>query len=568
MVPTSRVSDNSNFSKSSGVLMKLTGDVGRDQIRRLEGLSPFELEGYLNQIASKQERGSAAAMLNAGRGNPNFVATTPREAFFRLGLFALEECRRAHEWDSEMAHSPALEGAGARFRRWLEAHDGESGVDLLRRTLDYGVCELSFDEDEFTWELVDSIIGDHYPTPPRMLEYNEAITRRYLVREMGVQTAGRDDHYDVFATEGGAAAMTYLFNTLKANWLLSRGDRVAMMTPIFTPYLEIAGLPDFAFDTVHIDASARTERGLQTWQFSDTEIDKLRDPAVKLLFCVNPTNPPSVRIADATLDRIAKIVATDKRDLMIVTDDVYATFIDGFRSLMAVLPRNTATVYSFSKFFGATGWRLGAIAVHSDNVFDRLLGRLPEEALTELDARYKGLTLEPRKLKFIDRLLADSRNVALAHAAGLSLPQQCQQLLFCAYCLLDGDDHYKRVAQRIVNDRLKTLLDGMQVTIPDDPNRVGYYIELDFLDWGERKFGKGFAAFLQERYEPEDLLFRLAEKTSVVLLPGLGFAGPPWSVRVSLANLTDADYERIGRGMMQISEEYVAEWKKARTAAS
>lgn len=32
-------------------------------------------------------------MLNAGRGNPNWIATTPREAFFLLGKFGLEECR-------------------------------------------------------------------------------------------------------------------------------------------------------------------------------------------------------------------------------------------------------------------------------------------------------------------------------------------------------------------------------------------------------------------------------------------------------------------------------------------
>ena len=33
-------------------------------------------------------------MLNAGRGNPNWVATTPRSAFFLLGQFAIEESKR------------------------------------------------------------------------------------------------------------------------------------------------------------------------------------------------------------------------------------------------------------------------------------------------------------------------------------------------------------------------------------------------------------------------------------------------------------------------------------------
>ena len=58
---------------------------------------------------------------------------------------------------------------------------------------------------------------------------------------------------------------------------------------------------------------------------------------------------------------------------MIISDDVYGTFVDNFRSLMADLPYNTIGVYSFSKYFGVTGWRLGTIALYEDNVFDKLL---------------------------------------------------------------------------------------------------------------------------------------------------------------------------------------------------
>lgn len=49
--------------------------------------------------------------------------------------------------------------------------------------------------------------------------------------------------------------------------------------------------------------------------------------------------------------------------MMVITDDVYGTFIKGFRSLMYVLPYNTICLYSFSKYFGATGWRLAAMAL-------------------------------------------------------------------------------------------------------------------------------------------------------------------------------------------------------------
>ena len=115
---------------------------------------------------------------------------------------------------------------------------------------------------------------------------------------------------------------------------------------------------------------------------------------------------------------------------MIVTDDVYGTFVEGFNSLMNELPQNTLCVYSFSKYFGATGWRLGVIALYEDNIYDNMLPAFPEKVKEKQAKRYETLALRPEKLKFIDRLVADSRLVALNHTAGLSLPQQMQMMLF------------------------------------------------------------------------------------------------------------------------------------------
>lgn len=90
-------------------------------------------------------------------------------------------------------------------------------------------------------------------------------------------------------------------------------------------------------------------------------------------------NPPSVSVKQETVNQLKDIVANHNPDLMIISDDVYGTFVDGFRSLMADLPYNTIGVYSYSKYFGVTGWRLGIIALYEDNVFDKLLGDLDEE---------------------------------------------------------------------------------------------------------------------------------------------------------------------------------------------
>ena len=87
--------------------------------------------------------------------------------------------------------------------------------------------------------------------------------------------------------------------------------------------------------------------GLHTWQYPDSELEKLRDPSIKLLCLVNPSNPPSVALDDASRARLVSLVKNERPDLIIISDDVYGTFVPHYRSLLADLPYNTACVYSF-----------------------------------------------------------------------------------------------------------------------------------------------------------------------------------------------------------------------------
>ena len=47
----------------------------RSRQRDLEQLSPFELKDYLITLAKGTQQTAALTMLNAGRGNPNWIAT-------------------------------------------------------------------------------------------------------------------------------------------------------------------------------------------------------------------------------------------------------------------------------------------------------------------------------------------------------------------------------------------------------------------------------------------------------------------------------------------------------------
>ena len=50
--------------------------------KKMESISPFELKNRLIDMADESLKKTARTMLNAGRGNPNWIATAPREAFF------------------------------------------------------------------------------------------------------------------------------------------------------------------------------------------------------------------------------------------------------------------------------------------------------------------------------------------------------------------------------------------------------------------------------------------------------------------------------------------------------
>jgi len=535
------------------------------EMKELEKLSPFELKDKLIQLASEQGKASTRQMLNAGRGNPNWIATTPREAFFALGRFGIEESKRV--WDEpDLGGMPEKKDIAQRFRTYLQRNANEPGVPLLRASLDYGVQKLGFDADAYVHELTDSIIGDNYPVPGRMLVHCERVAHEYLMQEM-CDRKPPPGRYDIFAVEGGTAAMCYIFDTLVLNHLLKPGDTIALGTPVFTPYLEMPHLGRYQFKPVHIEASEIAEAGYRIWQYPDSEIDKLANPKIKAFFVVNPSNPPSVAMRPNSMKRLIKLVKGKRPDLMLLTDDVYGTFVNGFRSLMAELPRNTIGVYSYSKYFGCTGWRLGVVAVHENNVYDEKLAKLPATTRRMLNKRYGAMTLHPDKLKFIDRMVADSRQVALNHTAGLSLPQQVQMALFSLFALLDTENRYKKLTQTIVNRRLRKLVKGLDIELWDDPLRAGYYATIDLLNWAKHAYGSDFVEFATRGVHPFDVLFALAERHGTVLLNGSGFAGPDWSVRVSLANLDDAAYEQIGDQLRALLDRALERWKASRKKA-
>ena len=98
-----------------------------------------------------------------------------------------------------------------------------------------------------------------------------------------------------------------------------------------------------------------------------------------------------------------------------------------------------------------------------------LISELLSDKKEMVNKRYESLSTEPEKLPFIDRLVADSHQVALNHTAGLSSPQQVQMAFFSAFSLVNKENTYKNQTIDICHIRQRLLFEGLDLPIKKNP---------------------------------------------------------------------------------------------------
>ena len=107
----------------------------KDELRKVYGqISPFEFKDKLIRLA----KANNDDILDAGRGNPNWTASTPREAFFTFGQFAIKETQRTWCKD-DLAGMPEKKNISKRFKEFLENSPETSAIELLANILKYGI---------------------------------------------------------------------------------------------------------------------------------------------------------------------------------------------------------------------------------------------------------------------------------------------------------------------------------------------------------------------------------------------------------------------------------------------
>ena len=349
--------------------------------------------------------------------------------------------------------------------------------------------------------------------------------------------------------------MCYIFHTLNHNRLLNPGDKIAIATPIFTPYLQIPDVNNYGL--VSIDVTSEAENN---WSISEKELEKLESPEIKAFFLVNPSNPASHALSDASLKKLEEVVKKNP-NLIILTDDVYGTFVNSFETVYARIPYNTILVYSFSKLYGATGWRIGLIATNKKNVLDDLLAKLPKKEKAILNKDYSIVTSDPESMKFIDRVAADSRSIGLYHTSGLSTPSQIFMDLIALTNLVEGEkDPYIEQSNALVRERYLALMDGLRLKASSIDENARYYTLIDINSLIKQSYDEDFANWKIANKNDIEFLNDLAQRKGVVLMYGPGFEALPGTVRISLANKNKEDYIELARRLYELLDEYHKEY--------
>jgi len=137
------------------------------------------------------------------------------------------------------------------------------------------------------------------------------------------------------------------------------GDRVAMATPFYPPYVNI--LTALGIEPVMLEAGPETR-----FQPTVAMLEKL-DPRPQGLIVASPCNPAGTMLHPDELAAIARWCHAN--DVRLISDEIYHGLnYDSPIATAAAFSPSAVVVNSFSKYFSMTGWRIGWLVLPEDLV--------------------------------------------------------------------------------------------------------------------------------------------------------------------------------------------------------
>jgi aminotransferase len=353
-------------------------------------------------------------------------------------------------------------------------------TDIIR--LELG--EPDFDTPQHVREAAIEAINEgftHYTSAEGLIELREAVVRK-LKRENRIEA---DPETEILITDGGLGAIFAVIQSL-----VNPGDEVLVFDPAWPRYLQnvwlVSGVPKRIFleeedgFVPHVD-----------------EIKKHVTKKTKLIILNTPNNPTGAVVPKNVVEEIGDLAL--ERDLTLILDEVYERIIYEAKhfSLAAHsdLKDHIITVFSLSKTYAMTGWRIG-FAVSHPNII---------KAMSKV-----GGYANACRTSFAQK----------AAIAALDGPQECVENMVKEY----------RKRRDLMVERLKEM-NSFSVTKPAGAFYLYPRLLLDV--------------------ESPDFTKQLIKKAKVAVMPGTAFSpkGEKY-VRISYAN----SIEKISEAMDRVQE--------------
>ncbi len=195
-----------------------------------------------------------------------------------------------------------------------------------------------------------AVNGFTYYTPNSGIpELREAIAAK--IQSFNGLAAGVEN---VTVTTGGCGA---LFTTLLT--LCDPGDAILLSDPTWPNYEMMASLQ--GLEVRHFPL--RAEDG---WLPNPEEIEKQITPNSRAMILVSPSNPTGTMIGDDLMRELLDLAR--QHNLWVISDEVYdeITFGKPAVSAYGIDPDRVISVFSFSKTYAMTGWRIGYTVARPD----------------------------------------------------------------------------------------------------------------------------------------------------------------------------------------------------------
>lgn len=217
-------------------------------------------------------------------------------------------------------------------------------------------------------DVIDLSIGDpDYPADTKVIEgmYREALAghTKYTAflgdEDLRAETCrwyanDYNCHYhinNVMITAGGTHAMYLVLESL-----LDEGDEVILFSPYYIYYVPQIELARGKAVIIETSAESNFEIDLEAFEKSLT-------PRTKAIIVNSPNNPTGRVYQEETIQRLIELA--DQYNFVIIADDIYAAlnFTERRKPLCAYAPDNPRiiTIYSYSKDYSMTGFRLGHV---------------------------------------------------------------------------------------------------------------------------------------------------------------------------------------------------------------